>query len=332
MRSTIIDSLTERLLDEKWAITIDEACELSALGTEHLFDLLSLSRSVAAKHREKGVYLCSIISAKTGACPEDCAFCAQSAHYPPSPRDAHPMLEPTSVLEAARVAEKSGATEFCIVTGGRGPDKGTMGKVLDAVRLIRAHTGLSVGCSLGILTEEQAELLSTAGVNRYNHNLEASRTFFPNVCTTHGYDDRVRTARLVKEKGMELCCGGILGLGESVRQRVELAFELRKLNPSLVPLNFLNPRPNTPFAERPPLSPLEALRWVALFRVILPESVLICAGGREAVFGELQPLALLAGANAVIAGNYLTTRGQRASEDLDMIRSLGLPILSHSAQ
>lgn len=317
-----------KLLRYEEPITFDEALELSRLDEEHLLDLLSLSYAVTAKQNRKGVYLCSIISAKTGACPEDCSFCAQSVHNK-APLPSHDLLEPERILSEALEAEAAGASEFCIVASGRGPDEGTLGKVIEAVSLIRSRTSLSIGCSLGTLTEEQAEELCRAGVKRYNHNLETSRSFFPRICSTHTYDERLGTAQLVKEKGMELCSGGIIGLGESEEQRLELAFELRTLNPGSVPLNFLNPRPNTPLADAPPLSAFEALKAIALFRLILPKHILICAGGRESILKHLQPLALLAGANALIIGNYLTTRGALANQDLEMIKALDLGLLRY---
>lgn len=329
MNERTIQSVIEKLLDNEEPITFDEAYRLALLGEEHLLDLISLSYKVTAKYKNKGIYLCSIISAKTGACPEDCAFCAQSA-YNKTPISAHPMVDPSIILKAAKEVEKSGASEFCIVTSGRGPDEKTFRKVIEAVHLIRSYTGLSVGCSLGILTKKQARLLSAAGVNRYNHNLETSRSFFPSICKTHTYEERVKTAHLVKENGMELCCGGILGMGESPVQRLELAFELRGLNPDLVPINFLNPRPGTGLANRVLLTPIEAIKSIALFRLILPRSTMICAGGRSVVLRDLQPLALLAGINALITGNYLTTPGRMPEEDLRMIRDLNMPVVKHT--
>ena len=330
MSDWIIQLAKKKLLDNEELITFDEARKLALLGEEHLLDLISLSHKVTAKYKNKGIYLCSIISAKTSACPEDCAFCAQSVHGQ-VPVSAHPMIEPSLILQTAKEAEVFGASEFCIVTSGRGPDEKTFRKVLDAIYLIRSHTNLSVGCSLGILAEEQARRLSASGVRRYNHNLETSRSFFPNICTTHTYEERVKTAYLVKENGMELCCGGILGMGESLEQRLELAFELRELNPNLVPINFLNPRPGTGLAGRLLLTPLEAIKSIALFRLILPQKILICAGGREVVLRDLQPLALLAGANALITGNYLTTPGRLAKEDLQMISDLNMPVAKYTA-
>lgn len=309
-------------------LTHSEALELAKLSEGHLFDLITLSRAVTEKHRRRGVYLCGILSAKTGACSEDCSFCSQSAHnavrYP-----HHPMMEPELLLARAKEAEKRGVSEFCIVTSGRSPDADTFKKVIEAVRLIRRNTNLMIGCSLGILSDEQARSLAAAGVNRYNHNLETSRSFFPNICTTHTFDERKRTCQLVKRYGIELCCGGILGLGESDEQRVELALELRELEPQLVPINFLNPRPNTPLASTPMLSPFEAIRWIAIMRLLLPKAIIICAGGREAVLGDLWGLALIAGANGIISGNYLTTPGNLPEEDARMLESIGMDVLVH---
>lgn len=324
MSGEIIRFVRKKLLDNKEPITFDEAYRVALLGEEHLLDLVSLSYKVMGEYQGKGIHLCGIMSAKTGNCPEDCAFCAQSIHSE-APVRVSSIIDPSLILKSAKEAEKSGATEFCIVTSGKGPDKKTFRNVIDAVDLIHSHTNLSIGCSLGILTEEQAKLLSKAGVNRYNHNLETSRSFFPRICTTHSYEERVKTATLVKEEGMELCCGGILGMGESLEQRVELAFELRDLDPALVPINFLNPRPGTALATWSSLTPIEAIKSIALFRLILPQSILICAGGREVVLRELQPLALLAGANGLITGNYLTTQGRSTEEDLQMLRDLNMP-------
>ncbi len=330
MSEEIIQLVMRKLLDNEDLITFTEALRIALLGEERLLDLISLSYKVTTKYKGKGVYLCGIISAKTGACPEDCGFCAQSA-YSQAPISTHPMLDPHLILKAAKEVEKSGASEFCIVTSGRGPDEKTFRRVLDAVCLIRSHTSLSIGCSLGILTDEQASLLCIAGVRRYNHNLETSRSFFPNICTTHTYEERVKTAHLVKENGMELCCGGILGMGESLVQRLELAFELRELDPTLVPINFLNPRPGTNLANSLLLTPIEAIRSIALFRFILPRSILICAGGRGVVLRDFQPLAVLAGANALITGDYLTTQGRSPKEDLQMIGDLNMPVVRHTS-
>lgn len=324
----MIERLREKTAGSE-GITPDEAMELAVCGIGLLPEIMLLSNSVTSKYHEKGVYLCGIMSARTGACPEDCSFCAQSV-YSESPVEPSTRIEPRKVLESAIRAEAGGASEFCIVMSGRGPNERTLGKALECVCLIRAHTDLSVGCSLGILKGDQALLLAEAGVSRYNHNLETSRDYYPRICTTHPYEDRVATARLVKKNGMRLCCGGILGLGESARDRISLASELRDLAPEVVPLNFLNPRPGTRLGGMQALNPLEALRYISIFRLMLPGSIILCAGGREAVLGEYQPWAFFAGANAIISGDYLTTKGSPAGDDMDMLRDLELPVLRYT--
>ena len=230
------------------------------------------------------------------------------------------------ILLAAKQSEKMGAMDFCIVISAKGPTPRIFKQVLEAVDLLRQETNLKVGCSLGALKEEQAYELKEHGVWRYNHNLEACRSFFPNICTTHTYDDRYRTAELVKKVGMNLCSGGILGMGETVRQRLELAFELSELGPSWVPINFINPRPGTPFEKMETVSPFEAVRTISIFRLILPDKILMIAGGREVTLRDLQAMGLLAGANAMILGNYLTTHGRTPEEDLRMLDDLEMPI------
>ena len=329
MNADILHSVREKLIDNDENITLDEARELALIrNNKQLLETIFLSNKVTDKYHASGIYLCSIISARTGACPEDCSFCSQSI-YSELPLQAQTFIEPEKILESARKAETSGASEFCVVTSGRGPNKRTFNKVLESVRLIRSYTNLSVGCSLGLLSEEQATLLSEAGVKRYNHNLETSRSYFPRICSTHRYEDRLRTARLVKQHGMELCCGGILGIGETSEQRLELAFELRELKPEVIPVNLLNPRQGTPLGGRAPLHPLVALKYIAIFRIILPESILLCAGGRESVLRDYQSWALFAGANALITGDYLTTKGDLPAEDIQMIKDMELPILKY---
>ena len=329
MNANIIERVREKVIGNGEEITFDDAVALASTDFGNLPALMSLSNAVTSMYHERGVYLCSITSGRTGACPEDCRFCAQSI-YSETPVPPRTVIDPREILESARRAEAGGASEFCIVISGRGPNKHVFERVLESVRLIREYTDMSIGCSLGILTQEQAKLLSTAGVRRYNHNLETSRSFFPRVCTTHAYDDRIGTARLVKENGIRLCCGGIIGLGETAEDRVSMAYELKELGPEVVPLNFLNPRPGTGMGKMETLHPFEAIKAVSLFRIILPKSILLCAGGREAGLGEYQPCALFAGANALISGDYLTTKGDPMDKDTGMIRGLGLPVLRYS--
>ncbi|HML94655.1 MAG TPA: biotin synthase BioB [Thermodesulfobacteriota bacterium] len=329
MNANIIESVRDKVIGRGDEVTFDDAVELADTDFSSLPALMSLSNAVTSMYHEKGVYLCSITSGRTGACPEDCRFCAQSI-YSDDPVQPRTVIAPREILESAKRAEAGGASEFCIVISGRGPNEHVFDRVLESVRLIRTHTDMSIGCSLGILTEEQAGRLSAAGVRRYNHNLETSRSFFPRICTTHAYEDRLGTARLVKKSGIGLCCGGIIGLGETAVDRIGLAYELKGLDPEVVPLNFLNPRPGTGLGEMKTLHPFEALKVISIFRIILPKSILLCAGGREAVLGEYQPWALFAGANALIGGDYLTTKGDPMEKDTGMIRGLGLPVLRYS--
>jgi len=298
---------------------------LTELAKDEVADLISLARKVTLKYNGDGVFLRSIISAQTGNCPEDCSFCSQSAHFD-TEVEAHRLMAAEKILGAAKQAEKMGAMDFCIVISAKGPTPRIFNKVLEAVDMLVEKTGLKIGCSLGDLTKEQAYTLRDHGVWRYNHNLETCRSHFPNICTTHTYDHRRRTAELVKETGMHLCCGGILGMGESVRQRLELAFEIRELDPTWVPINFLNPRPGTPFSEFKTVQPFEAVKTIAIYRLTLPDKILMTAGGREVTLRDLQAMGLMAGANAMILGNYLTTPGRTPQEDLKMLDDLELPI------
>jgi len=249
---TILDELEPTLLDEKRSIDIDEARGLVDLPAAELPRLLGLAHEVRRRWWGEGVELESLISAQTGGCQEDCAFCSQSMHYD-APAQRHAFLPLDQVLAAARATEESGASAFCIVVAVRGPDRRLMDQVLRAIEAIHAETALDVDCSLGILTRAQAEALRDAGVHHYNHNLETARSFFPEIVTTHTWEERAETCRLVTELGIKLCSGGILGMGETWEQRLELAYELRELGPDEIPLNFLNPRPGTPLAGRRPL-------------------------------------------------------------------------------
>jgi len=300
-------------------------CILAQDDPAGIGELLSLAHEVRLAWCGDTVEVEGILSAKTGGCPEDCHFCSQSSRHQ-SPVKATPMLDPQAVLQAAQETAKLGASEFCIVLAVRGPDERIMAKLIELTNLVRRETGLNVAVSAGILTPEQARTLADAGVHRYNHNLETSRSYFPNICTTHTYDDRLQTCQLVKEAGMQLCCGVLLGMGETPDQRLELLEDLRLLEPEEVPVNFLNPRPGTPLASRSLMSSTEALAWVALFRLGLPGVILRYAGGRELTLGELQALGMRSGVNALIVGNYLTTLGRAPEEDLAMLEELSMPV------
>jgi biotin synthase len=313
------------LLDERRHLTRDEALAVAHRPLDELPSLIALAHKVRLAWCGPDVELESLINAKSGACPEDCAFCSQSVRYR-SGVDVYPFLAIDEILDAAHATKAAGATQFCIVVAVRGPEERLLRRVIDAVDAVHRETGLEVACSLGLLDEGSAARLAAAGVRRYNHNLEACREVFPSICTTHSYDDRVATARLARDAGMELCCGGILGMGETLDQRVDFAFELAELEPCEVPINLLDPRPGTPLDDTTLLTPREALQAIALFRLILPGAWLRLAGGRERVLGELQAMGLLAGANALIVGNYLTTTGRAPEADHALLEALGMPV------
>ncbi|MEJ2067271.1 MAG: biotin synthase BioB [Deltaproteobacteria bacterium] len=272
-----------------------------------------------------GIKLCAIVNAKSGRCPEDCAFCAQSAHHK-TQIEAYPLMEPRQILHKAREAEAMGARRFSIVTSGKALTERELGKVLQALRLMKEETGLALCASLGMMAQRTAQQLKEAGLSRYHHNLETAPSFFPSICTTHRYDEDLDTLRNAQEAGLEICSGGIFGLGESAQQRLELAFTLREMAVDSVALNFLNPIPGTPLARSNGLTPLEILKSVALFRFILPERDIRICGGREVGLRDLHPLIFWAGANGIMIGNYLTTQGRNHRADLQMIQDLKLEV------
>lgn len=322
----ILKIAEKRLLEERGRITIDEALAIQALPDEQLGHLTELAHRVRLDYCGEWVEVESIISAKTGGCPEDCNFCSQSSVFDSEVAPTG-FIPPEQLLAAARATAESDATEFCIVYAVRGPDRRLMDHVTECAKLVYDNIpGLDVAASLGILTEEQAAELAAAGIHRYNHNLEACESYFPEVCTTHTWEERRQTCELVKKHGMELCTGGIIGLGETREQRVEFAFQLAELEPHEVPMNFLNPRPGTPLEDREMVSPLEAIRTIALFRLIMPGTTLRYGGGRELTLGDLQAMGLKSGINALITGNYLTTLGQNVGTDREMIEEMKMPI------
>jgi len=320
-----LDHARSALLNEGREIAADDLRALAALDDRWVPALAALAHEVRVERCGTTVEVEGILSAKTGGCPEDCSFCSQSSRFA-SPVLPTAILDIDEVLAAAAETAALGASEFCIVAAVRGPDARLIDRVLEATEAVRRDTGLNVAASLGILTPEQARQLADGGVHRYNHNLETSRSFFPRIVTSHTWEERFETCRLVHEVGMELCCGALVGMGESDEQRVELLCELRQVQPAEVPVNFLNPRPGTPLGDRSLVAPLEAVRWIALFRLALPEVILRYAGGREVTLGELQALGLTAGINALIVGNYLTTLGRSPDEDLRMLEDLRMPV------
>ena len=320
-----IRAAEEALLDERRQLTADELAALARVPDASVPSLAALAHEVRLAWCGPEVEVEGILSAKTGGCPKACHFCSQSAAFD-TPVKATPFLDPDEVLEAARETAALGASEFCIVLAVRGPDERTLGRILELVPIVRDETGLNVAVSAGILTDDQARRLAEGGVHRYNHNLETAASFFPKVVTSHRWEERLETCELVRAHGMELCCGALLGMGESVEQRLELIGQLRDVDPAEVPLNFLNPRPGTPLGDAPIVEALEAVRWIALFRLGLPSVILRYAGGREITLRDLQVMGMTSGINALIVGNYLTTLGRTPEEDLQMLVDLKMPI------
>lgn len=321
----------ERILLEE-GLDLDDGLidALSRIDDSLVVALASLAHQVRLKWRGPTVELEGIVSAKTGGCSEDCHFCSQSSRFD-SPVKATPFLETGELMRAARETVEIGATEFCIVLAIRGPDERTLKRLEEIVPLIHNETGLNVAVSAGILDDDGARRLAAVGVHRYNHNIETARSFFPQVVTSHTWNERIETCQLVRAHGMELCCGVLIGMGETTEQRLELLSQLRELDPTEVPLNFLNPRPGTPLQDQPPVSAWDAIRWIALFRLALPGVILRYAGGREITLRELQALGMTSGINALIVGNYLTTLGRSPSEDLEMLDELEMPVGALSA-
>ena len=323
-RQLIGDARTALLEDER-DLKLEELDALSQLSDDYVPSLAALAHDVRIARNGTTVEVEGILSAKTGGCPEDCHFCSQSSKFD-TPVRPTPILDLDEILAAARETAELGASEFCIVAALRGPDQRMIDQVIKATELVNRETGLNVAASLGILTRTQARQLRAGNVHRYNHNLETARSFFPQIVTTHTWEERFETCLMVREVGMELCCGALLGMGETREQRIELLGQLREVAPAEVPLNFLNPRPGTPLEHNALVEPLDAIRWIALFRLALPEVILRYAGGREVTLGELQALGLTAGINALIVGNYLTTLGRQPQQDIDMLRDLRMPI------
>ncbi len=272
--------------------------------------------------------MCSLVNAKSGGCAEDCGFCAQS-RYADAETPMHAMMEPDQILEHARAAEAAGAHRFCMVTQGQGLSKRDFEKVLTGARLVAEHTNLKRCVSIGHMSVQRAQALKDAGIQRVHHNVETAESYYPEVSTTVRYEGRLRTIDAVREAGLETCVGGILNLGETREQRVEMAFELAAINPTSVPINLLNPRPGTKFGGRELMGPWEVVKWIAIFRLILPGALFRLCGGRVENLGELQATAVRAGLNGVMMGNFLTTLGNTPEQDREMFEELGLNVARH---
>jgi len=322
-----IERARERVLVHRLPADRELLEALAHLPAENVPQLLALADDVRVAYCGNGVAVEVLYNAKKGGCSEDCNFCSQSARYA-SDVEAEPLSSVEGFLQAAKDAYERGAGELCIVVAVRGPSTKLLERICTAVKLIKAQYPLQVAVSLGILREDQLQQLVEAGVDKVNHNLETSRRYFPSVCTTHTYEERWQTCRLVKQFNLELCCGGIIGMGETTEDRLEFLTSLQALQPEEVPVNFLNPRPGTPFGDRSLVEPTEALRFVAMARLALPAALIRFAGGREVTLQGLQDLGMRSGASGLVLGNYLTTTGRGDQDDFAMLDRLGFEILA----
>lgn len=318
----LLNDIIDRILSGG-SISFDEACKLYDLRGPDILSLMDVANRIKEHFCGLKVDLCSIINARSGACPEDCSFCAQSSYYDTGcPK--YPLLELDRLIEGAHNAKKYGATNFCIVASGRELNDKEFDRVCIAIKRIREEVEIEVDGSLGFVSKGRAQRLKEAGIARYNHNLETSKYYYSKICSTHKFEDRLRSVEALKEAGIAVCCGGIIGLGEEPHHRIEMAFTLKGLNVDYLPLNILNPRPGTPLEDALPLAPMEIIKTISIFRCILPKTIIKVAGGRGVNLRDLQVLTLFAGANGLIIGNYLTTPGLEPERDLQMLKDLGL--------
>ena len=321
-----IDSCMKKVINGN-TISFDEAERL--ISTDNLIKLADSANLITRKFSQDSVDVETLLNAKSGNCPEDCSFCAQSTFYETG-ITKHPLLPDEIILDKAVEAKMNGAASFCLVCAYREPPQNEFEKICKVIERLRKEVDLDINVSLGFMTPQRAQRLKSLGVKRYNHNLEASESFFSEICKTHDFADRVKTARTVKDAGLELCCGGIIGMGETPKQRIELAFSLSTLEPDEVPINILIPRKGTPKElENCSINTMDIIRTIAVWRFIMPKTILKIAGGREIYFKDNGKLALQAGANGIITGGYLTTNGNAPNKDIQMIHEIGLDTRIH---
>lgn len=311
---------------EKSEINVDKkiALSLSELQGREVFELFALSNSVRMSFRGNRVDLCSIINAKSGACPEDCSFCAQSASSRAN-IEVYSLMNREKILEAASSAKKLGVKRFCVVTSGKKASGIDLEKICDVISEIK-NIGLLPCATLGMLGASELKELKSAGLQRYHHNLETSEAYFNEICTTHAYRDKIKTIESAKSLGLSVCSGGIFGLGESWQDRIDMAFALKEIGVDSVPINFLTPITGTPLGSREILSPTEALKIIAIYRLILPELEIRVCGGRPNTLKDKNSYIFMAGADGLLIGNYLTTPGSKPEDDLQMIKDMGMEI------
>ena len=321
-----IDSCMKKVINGN-TISFDEAERLNL--TDNLVKLADSANLITRKFSQDSVDVETLLNAKSGNCPEDCSFCAQSTFYETG-ITKYPLLPDEIILDKAVEAKMNGAASFCLVCAYREPPQNEFEKICKVIERLRKEVDLDINVSLGFMTLQRAQRLKSLGVKRYNHNLEASESFFSEICKTHDFADRVKTARTVKDAGLELCCGGIIGMGETPKQRIELAFSLSTLEPDEVPINVLIPRKGTPKElENCSINTMDIIRTIAVWRFIMPKTILKIAGGREIYFKDNGKLALQAGANGIITGGYLTTNGNAPNKDIQMIHEIGLDTRIH---
>jgi len=324
----LIFILGKKILDGQ-AITFDEAIALTTIEATDIPILLGVANKIRERFTGSYVDTCQILNARSGGCSENCKFCAQSVHHDVDV-DVYPLMNEDDIIKAAQKAEAEHAYRFCVITAGCGMEgDADFAKIIDAIKRIGTETSLQRCCSLGTLEENHVSALKEAGITRYHHNLETSESYFKEICTSHTYQERIDTIKRVKAAGLEVCSGGIIGMGETWRQRIELAFTLKELNVDSIPINVLNPIKGTALENQEKLNPMEILQTFAIFRLILPTKILRYAGGRERNLGELVPLGFLSGINGMLLGNYLTTQGRGAEQDIRTVNDLGLTLLEN---
>jgi biotin synthase len=319
---SFINTLIDRVFNSQ-QISFKEASTL--FSTTDIFALSKGANTITRKFNGEVVDIESLINAKSGRCPEDCSFCAQSSFHN-TEISKYPLLSPEKLIEHARNAKNEGSTSFCLVCAYRSPPEKDFEQICESIIKIKNSVDIDVNVSLGFMTLERAKKLKSLGVKRYNHNLETAKSYFSEICTTHDYQDRVNTGKIIKKAGLELCCGGIIGMGETPEQRLELAFSLAELHPDEVPLNILIPREGTPLIHKNPLTNEDIIKTIAVWRFIMPKTILKIAGGREVYFRDNGRFALQAGANGIISGGYLTTGGNKHNKDIEMIKEIGLEV------
>jgi len=317
----MINSLRDRIITGG-SITRDEALQISTIQGAEMFDLFAPANRIRDTFRGNSVDLCAIVNAKSGACPEDCSYCAQSSRSK-TETAVYPLINKNAVIEKAKEARDAGVKRFCIVTSGRKIGANELKDICSMVKDVRA-LGLLPCSTLGLLNKDELKLLKESGLERYHHNLETSERFFPEICRSHTYSDKLKTIDAAISAELSVCSGGIFGLGETWEDRIAMAFKLKELPIDSVPINYLIPVKGTPLAKQDLLHPFEALKIISLYRFILPQKEIRICGGRIQVLGEFNSMVFMAGADSLLTGNYLTTTGRSYGDDMRLINDYGL--------